>query len=380
MKEIDDLLRRQIKERGPISVARFMEIVLYCPNLGYYERRPDVIGSGGDFYTAPALGPIFGQLLAHQFSAWLLASGSESLHLIEAGAHDGTLAGTILDWLGKKRPATFDRLTYWVVEPSPERRSWQQRNLEPFAPKVRWVESIARLPDRNVGDAYDIVFSNELLDAFPVHRVQWNTATMGWSECGVTLEGDRFAFTPLPEPTIDIAAELSQAGFVIPRALAEVLPDGYVIDLSPAAAEWWQQAASVLLSGKLMTIDYGATAAELLIPERTQGTLRGFFRQRISDDLLANRGEQDLTAHVNFTPLQRVGEGAGLETDFPPGAGISGEGWLWTQEEFFGSIIKDIGVERWSASDIRQFQQLTHPDKMGRLFRLLLQSKISPRS
>ena len=128
------------------------------------------------------------------------------------------------------------------------------------------------------------------------------------------------------------------------------------------------KAAQALDSGKLVAIDYGLTADEILAPERTNGTLRAYYQQRISDDPLARVGEQDLTAHVNFTQLQRIGEAAGLRTET-----------FSTQERFLFDLIQrklgGIASERWSAAEIRQFQSLTHPEQLGRRFRVLVQSR-----
>src|SRR5947208_1488335 len=114
MSEIGDILRGEIEARGPISFARFMEIALYCPKFGYYERQPGVIGSQGDFYTSASLGPEFGELLGWQFAQWAEEFGPQPVCWMESGAHDGKLALAILDWLGKNRPALFERLTYGI--------------------------------------------------------------------------------------------------------------------------------------------------------------------------------------------------------------------------------------------------------------------------
>ena len=152
------------------------------------------------------------------------------------------------------------------------------------------------------------------------------------------------------------------------RELLEVLPDSFVMDLSPEAGDWWMKAAQAFDSGKLVAIDYGLTADEILAPERTNGTLRASYRQRISDDPLARVGEQDITAHVNFSQLQRIGEGAGLRTET-----------FSTQERFLFEILQlklgGIASERWSAAEIRQFQTLAHPEQLGRRFRVLVQSR-----
>src|SRR4051812_30288307 len=121
MREIEQVVRREITTHGPISLARFMQLALYCPKIGYYERDSHVIGFAGDFYTSPSIGPLFGQLLAVQFAFWSIDSTWQPLSWIEAGAHDGALALAILEWLGKNQPELLDRLSYCIVEPSPVR-------------------------------------------------------------------------------------------------------------------------------------------------------------------------------------------------------------------------------------------------------------------
>src|SRR5688572_18648672 len=131
---IQRLIREEIRANGPISFTRFMEIALYCPNLGYYERPDSRIGKGGDYYTSVSVGPLFGELLAFQFAKWLEVLPG-SVQLVEAGAHDGQLAHDILSAL----PAPLiARLEYWIIEPSQNRQKWQKQTLNEFAGKVRW--------------------------------------------------------------------------------------------------------------------------------------------------------------------------------------------------------------------------------------------------
>jgi SAM-dependent MidA family methyltransferase len=147
-----------------------------------------------------------------------------------------------------------------------------------------------------------------------------------------------------------------------------VLPDGYTIETCPAAENWWREAAQVLGRGKLLAIDYGFTADELFSPARGHGTLRAYFRHHASDDLLANAGEQDLTAHVNFSVIQKVGEACGLTTES-----------FSTQSQFLTQILeraaKDNSLGTWASAQARQFQTLTHPEHLGRAFRVLVQSR-----
>ena len=122
----------------------------------------------------------------------------------------------------------------------------------------------------------------------------------------MAVDGDKFIWAKIPDP---------QSAICNPQ-LEAVLPDGYTIETSPAAENWWREAAGVLARGKLLAIDYGFTADEMFSPARTSGTLRAYFRHHVTDDLLANPGEQDLTAHVNFSAIQKAGEDAGLKTQF----------------------------------------------------------------
>ncbi len=160
--------------------------------------------------------------------------------------------------------------------------------------------------------------------------------------------------------------------------MESVLPDGYTIETCPAAESWWREAANVLGHGKLLTIDYGFTADELFSPSRPRGTLRAYFRHHASDDLLANVGEQDLTAHVNFSAIQAAGESVGLKTES-----------FQTQSQFLTRILakasKDNSLGKlvaskrsedgWTSAQSRQFQTLTHPEHLGRAFRVLVQSR-----
>lgn len=353
-------IREEILKNGIISFARFMELALYCPETGYYETKKDIVGQRGDFITSVSTGPLFGQLLAFQFAEWLKEiHATERLSLVEAGAHTGQLAGDILAWLQAHRPQLFDQIEYVILEPSPRRREWQQETLKPFASQVRWLPRFnAPILQRFNG----IIFSNELLDAFPVRRFGWDAAKKECFEWGVALEGENFCWAKIRQPGLPIS--ILQA----PSSLLEVLPDNYVIESSPTAEKWWSEAAESLAHGKLMTIDYGHAAEEMFSPARLNGTLRAYHRHRVTDDLLANPGEQDLTVHVNFTAIQRAGEAVGLRTE-----------QFCTQPQFLTRILQRAVTEKtfaaMDAKQVRQFQTLTHPEHLGRAFRVLVQGR-----
>jgi len=370
MRTLIELIRREVLAHGNLSFARFMELALYCPDYGYYEAKKDNPGRRGDFYTSVNVGELFGQLLAFQFAGWLeLEAGNErsEVGIIEAGAHDGTLAGDILNWLQRARPGLFERIQYCIVEPSLRRQEWQREKLEQFAPRVRWFADLKTLAQANCRTSrQEVIFSNELLDAMPVHRFGWDATAKEWFEWGVACEGEGFNWVRMVE-----SRHVSLVPRHLPQELLAVLPDGYSIERSPAAENWWREAAGILKCGRLMTMDYGLTRDEWFSPSRSHGTLRAYFRQHIVGDLLANAGEQDITAHVNFPAIQVAGESAGLTT----------ESFL-TQTQFLTRILekadKDKSFGEWNASRTRQFQTLTHPEHLGRAFRVLIQFRQPP--
>jgi SAM-dependent MidA family methyltransferase len=372
LSEIIEKITAQIQAEGVISFASFMDIALYCPDCGFYEKEKDNLGKRGDFFTSVNVGSLFGELLACQFSDWFegkdetpntqYGTHNPPLCLVEAGAHDGQLARDILGWMRDRRPEIFRRLEYHMVEPSARRREWQKAALREFPETVKWVAEIAALKT-TLESAKTIIFSNELLDAMPVHRLGWDAKEKKWFEWGVAMEGERFVWSRMP------ASGNHVSRFTFHDQLLGALPNGYTIEISPAAEAWWRAAAEVLVHGKLLTIDYGFTAEEQFSPSRLNGTLRAYCRHRVTDDVLANPGEQDLTAHVNFSAIQEVGEAKGLRTEA-----------FGTQPQFLTRIVEKIFKQptsfgEWGAKQTRQFQTLTHPAHLGHAFRVLVQSK-----
>jgi len=351
-----------------------MELALYCPVYGYYEKEGDTIGRRGDFFTNVSVGSLFGELLAGRFAEWLEESpkskvqspksnmGKGSVQIVEAGAHRGVLALDILTSMRHRRSEVLERLEYWIVEPSARRQEWQRKTLGAFSTQVRWAEGLQELRRTHEGTdgVHGIIFCNELLDAMPAQRLGWDAARHCWFQWGVTLEGERFVWTRIPEvqPAAHLAALNEQAA-----GLAEVLPDGFTVEIGPAAVEWWRQAAECLAKGKLLAVDYGLTDEERFIPERKGGTLRSYRRHQFTSDVLADPGEQDITAHVNFSLIQKAGESAGLTT----------EGLLY-QSQFLTPLAQNLVAEL-TPERRRQFQTLTHPEHLGRAFRVLIQSR-----
>ena len=379
-----------------------MEVALYCPICGYYEKEEDIIGRRGDYYTNVSVGGLFGEMLAFQFAEWLeqtqesrtetshpdptgtVGGRAEVMRIVEAGAHRGDLARDVLGWLRQHRRGIFDRLEYWIVEPSHGRRNWQQRRLCDYGNIVHWVEGLAGETDSSfpgsqvpsTAGVRGIIFSNELLDAMPVHLVGWDAKSRVWFEWGVTSQAGRLVWTRMfggaPGTAIQqsiASTSISHIEMPIEAALLDALPDGFTTEVCPAAEAWWRAAARALACGKLLTFDYGLRAEEFFMPERKAGTVRGYHHHQSGNDVLAHPGDQDITAHVNFTAIQAAGESAGLSTDaFVSQAqfltGIAAR--IWKNEDSFGE---------WTPERTRQFQTLTHPEHLGRSFRVLVQSR-----
>jgi SAM-dependent MidA family methyltransferase len=240
--------------------------------------------------------------------------------------------------------------------------------LSRFDGRIRWFDSWKELPRCGVRG---IIFSNELLDAMPVHRLGWDARSKTWFEWGVCAQGERFVWKKLPTGRVPLDA-LPPTRVPnwpeLPAGLTAVFPDGFRTEICPAAVEWWRQAATALERGWLLTLDYGLTAEQFISPERAEGTLRAYHRHQPSADLLASPGEQDLTAHVNLTALQEAGESAGLTTE-----------GVFSQGKFLTRIAQttwrdEPGSAAWTPARARQLQTLTHPEHLGR-FKLLIQTR-----
>lgn len=357
MSPLAHLIRREIEAHGPIAFARFMQLALYHPEWGYYERDEVQTGQGGDYFTNVSVGTLFGELLGFRFARWLEAMPDGPVHLVEAGAHDGRLAADLIGFLHAQQAALVERVEYWLLEPSPRRRARQARTLEGLTRRIRWAADWTELPP-----VQGVIFSNELLDAFPVHRLVWHKEEQAWSESGVAWAGRGFAWERLPGRPVGLEPAL-------PPELHAVLPDGFVLEVSPAAVEWWRRAAEALGRGWLMTIDYGDAPGERFQPGRTEGTMRAYRRHRVSADVLQSPGKQDLTAHVDFGEVGAAGERAGLRTE-----------GLWRQEQFLGEIVREIeahgvGFPAWTPARGRQCRTLLHPGQLGSSFKVLRQRR-----
>ena len=301
------LVAERIRQRGPITVAQFMDLALYAPEVGYYARAAQRSGRTGDFFTSVDVGPVFGALLAERFAAWWRSMGSPRIDLVEAAAGNGRLTRDVLEAAARRDPGFYHATAAYLVERSPEARAAQPATLS--AHQARVAGAGPALPDGIEG----IVFANELLDAFPVHLVEMDAA--GLCEIYVDLESGRLVDRPGPLSDPALAEYLADAGIT--------LGAGARAEVNLAAVDWVTAVAARLRRGFLVLIDYGYEAAELYSEARARGTLASYHRHLVDapgtatdagPSWLADPGNRDLTSHVDFTSVRRAAERAGMET------------------------------------------------------------------
>ena len=280
---------------GWISFARFMELALYAPGLGYYSGGARKFGAAGDFVTAPELTPAFAQSLATQVVQIMAVSTPQ---ILEVGAGSGRLAADLLAELAQ-RGATPER--YLILELSGELRERQRQTIAATVPqllaRVHWLDT---LPTHLDG----LVLANELLDAIPAHLVRWQDDTI--AERGVSLGDDGFEWVERPATGAVLARARELSGNV-------TAGEGYLSEIGLAAAAWTASWAAILGRGALLLIDYGFPRREFYHPQRSEGTLMCHYRHHAHPDPFFLPGLQDITVHVDFTAIAEAGTEAGLD-------------------------------------------------------------------
>ena len=360
-------IEQEIRERGPIPFSRYMEMCLYDPALGYYSRNAEQFGKAGDFYTSSDVHAVFGRLLARQFDEMWRALGSpERMEILEIGPGRGLFAQDVLDWSRKKFPAFFDAVHYSLAESSPALRGRLQATLEQHfaAGKASLcsdgeavLPSEAALERPLTAEVPIIVFGNEFFDALPVEVLSSQGELRISEKDGRLLESW--------QPASAEALEFLDRYGVHPEA-------GERIEASLIAQRYMSQIAATIKRGFIIAIDYGYTRQEQLAG-RHRGTIAAYRQHSMSANPYEAPGEQDITAHVNFTALAAAAEGQGMQVQ--P---------LLTQSQFllgigehnqFADAFEECRLPQEHAKVALQLKHLVTPEGMGESFQVLVASK-----
>jgi SAM-dependent MidA family methyltransferase len=297
-------LRERIREAGPLTFRDWMRAALYDERGGYYRRRDaQRWGRAGDYRTAPERSALFAATFARHLAKLFEELGRPRVfHLLEAGGGAGRFAHGVLRTLRRDAPHVYESLRYVFDETSPDSRARAAALLSPFAGKVEYRS----LTDVEKPFDAAVVFSNELLDAFPVHRVAARGGLLRESFVGLDDEGG-FVFVEGEPSTPRLAEHFERLGVT--------LEEGQVAEANLEVADWLTHAAAIVGSGFVITVDYGDEAAALYgAPHRRGGTLRAFRAHELIEDVLRDPGSQDLTTTVNWTQVINEGNAAGLKT------------------------------------------------------------------
>ena len=344
-------IRGEIERAGGwIDFARYMELALYEPGLGYYSAGSQKIGASGDFVTAPELSRSFGRAIALTLDAELAALGSNDV--IELGAGSGALAAQLLDTFAK----LGREVRYWILEPSGDLRQRQQRALESFAGKVAWLD---RLPEEMSLEA--VVVANEVLDALPVSRF---TIEDGEPKAlGVVADANGFGVRPARANE-----HLTAAVRTIERALQRALPDGYRSEVCLTLPAWFAALGAVLKRGSLLFADYGLVRTDYYHEQRAAGTLVCHYRHRAHDDPFIYPGLQDITAWVDFSACADAASAAQFDV-----AGFTTQGQYLLS--LLAALPPDLAVDLKSPREQSAMKTLILPGEMGERFKVVLLRK-----
>ena len=344
-------IRAKISQTGAITFAEFMRTALYHPGGYYPNRKP--LGAGGDYFTSPAAHPAFGALISVQLrQMWTTLDRPSPFYAIECGSGDGILAKDITAYAQLQFPAFARALRYIAIDRA--------------IPSPRGMTDVIQSRTIPLRGITGCILSNELLDAFPVHRFQMTGGRP--QEILVTLDSDGNFAERLSEPTTPIIEERI-------AAIGRPLPNGFRGEVNPEIETWTAAASAALERGYVLTIDYGYEASELYSDARRHGTIQTYYRHTDASSPYQRIGRQDLTAHTDFTALIQSGIAAGLAPVF-----------LTTQAEFLHSLgirqiaqtIRDSNQDRIArTTNLQNLTRLIDPNGLGK-FQVLVQHKNTP--
>lgn len=354
--QLKALITAEIEQQGGfITFADYMQRCLYLPGLGYYSAGSHKLGQGGDFTTAPEISPLFGYAIANHVHDALQQCTSK--HILEFGAGSGQLAIAMLTQLENLNTLPE---RYFILEISADLQARQQKLIEEQRPdladRVEWIQT---LPEVFNG----VMLANEVCDAMPVHLLRLTQSVM--FERGVSIENGDVIWhdKPLTNPRLISVAE---------RINTPSQSENYLTEVNLTAVDWIKTAATSLQQGAIFIIDYGYPFSDYYAAERTQGTLRSYYRQQAIDDPLQLPGLQDISAHIDFTTI--------AETALEAGCHVAG---FHEQGDFLvAGGITQIAAQLEAESDALTWlkhsaamKQLLMPSAMGHQFKVLSLTK-----
>ena len=352
------ILAERIRSHGPITFAEYMEACLYHPVHGYYtkaEQEPR-----RDYFTSVDASPLFGRLLARQFQEmWCAIGRPDAFWLVEAGAGTGQLAKQVLDFAAEAWPDFYEALRFLAVERSSARRTVQSKSMGAHIARAKFASQEELRDEIPCG----CIFSNELIDAMPVHRVmregnELREMYVGLGKNGLCDEMGRLSSNALGE-------------YFSEQQIA--LVDEQQAEVNLVASRWIEEAGRTLKRGFILTIDYGHEAKELYDERHMKGTLLAYERHRAGEDWFRAPGKQDLTAHVNFSALDLYGRRSGLVR-----AGFTSQSNFLLALARHGNFV-DLQSDELSEAEQTQrrllFKTLINPEGMGETFQVLVQHK-----
>ena len=373
MNPLEQKIAQRITKDGPIPFEIFMDMALYDPEYGYYVSRAPRIGRQGDFYTSSHLHPVFGTLIGKQIvEMWKIMGRPKEFTIVEMGAGEGFICNDMLDYLERmedKRHAEEDRaerrtpqperafyqtLRYVIVERNWLQRERQQELLKKYRDKVQWVSDIG-----DVGRITGCICSNELLDAFPVHLIRMEDEL---KEVYVDHDGEAFIEKTGPLSSDAIARYFHDA--------AITLDTGYTTEFNLRIQEWLGDVDVVLERGYILTIDYGYPAEEYYSEDRNRGTLMCYYHHQFHENPYEHIGEQDITAHVNFSSLKHWGEEKGIRV-----AGFCSQGTFLLALGIDEEIARLAETSKDYLFELGRIKKLFLPTGLGESHKVMIQHK-----
>jgi SAM-dependent MidA family methyltransferase len=362
------ILREEIHAAGgAITFARFMELCLYHPQHGYYNSARVKLGKQGDFFTNMHLGPVYARILArHLEGLWNALGNPARFDLVEMGPGDGQFARELLPWISQQIPEFAAALHYTAVEQGSRQRIALQEALRPASIPFEILDA---LPE--AAAIHGCIFCHEFFDALPVHLLVCRDNQ--WMERYVGIEGNDLVWQERNPGDKQLVREAEKR--LEPGSTVEFREDGWPAEVSPAATNWAQRLERALVRGELLIVDYGYTLEEWQLGRFREGSAMGYREHKAITDLLANPGDQDLTAHVNFDIFLEV------TTDVVPRPNIrfrSQSRFLMEagESDQFTDIFADCANENERLQRAQQLKSLILPEGMGNTFQVLQLRKI----